>query len=88
MPAQMNQVTMGADMDSSTHQGCNGCEAGKGMALPCLVVCSGPGSAVLPHIGLATVGSPSNRLPLPRAVRLRGTTSPPTPFPPRTTYIG
>lgn len=88
MPAQTTQVTMGSDMDSSAHRGCDSCEAGKAMALACVAVCAVPGFAVLPAIGPVAMQATSGRPPLPGPEFIRGSTPPPAPFPPRTTYIG
>ena len=87
MPAQMTQMTAAFAMGTET-QACDGCATGEAMAVPCLVVCDASLLAVLADIEPVRIHASAGRLRLPRVEPLLGSSSPPPPFPPRTTYIG
>ena len=95
MQLPMKQTTMMMEigssmleMESSQHQGCDACQPGEEMMLSCPAVCSMPSTGLLPGFVYIAFAASSHRLPLPRATLLPGTTSPPIPGPPRTSYIG
>lgn len=88
MPMPMSQTSMMPDMEMSEHRGCDACEAGEEMLLSCPAACSMPSAGLLPELVHVALAASSHRLPLPRAALLRGTTPPPIPLPPRTSYIG
>jgi len=84
----MKPMMMASAMEMSGTHVCDACEAGKAMSLPCLVICGAPSFAVLPDVSLSVVGFFGAHLPLGKITLLEGIAPPPTPFPPRTTYIG
>lgn len=67
---------------------CPDCQAGEEMAAQCLAVCAMPAFALCPDAGFITIRTLTGRQPLPRFAFPPGRAEPPTPLPPRTTYIG
>lgn len=88
MAAQMDQMTMASTMGGSEHRGCDGCTTGEDMAAPCVAFCGVPLFALLADMEPAAIQTSSGRRRLPRVEPLLGSSSPPNPSPPRTTYIG
>lgn len=88
MAVQMDEMTVSSTMDGSEHRGCDGCATGEDMAASCVAVCGVSLFAMLADMEPAAIQTASGRLRLPRVEPLLGSSSPPNPSPPRTTYIG
>lgn len=83
-------MAMSSDMGVSAHHECHDCDGdtGKTRSMVCTVTCVAPVSADLPHVGPVSLVTIPTKPVLRRATVLHGSTSPPDPYPPRTSDIG